>query len=377
MCAKSKNYYIGFCFPDGAEKEYACAVPGDLKMKYVASKFGGDLTAISLAPKKRAGRGRTFSSSIGTMKTLLSFGTKNALARKLNELVRKIYLFFLFRFKIRACDNVLIYHSTYTMFISRFCPIRRRHIVLEVEEIYGHDALEDKPYLKKELAAIKRFEKFVMVNDYIALSLGIPQENCVVSYGVADPGYQKQERQFDRAHIHVLYAGTISERKSGAFAAVRCAEFLPEQYRIHIAGFGSENAIRELREMIDENNRHDDRCRIEFHGMLKGAPLDALLDSCDIGISTYVMRPDFANHSCPSKLMTYATHGLKVVSGYSDALGMAEIARNWSFFRTYDPKEIAAAIERASEADPTDYKTLLRELDDRLVDFLRRERFLV
>ena len=377
MRAKSKNYYIGFCFPDGAEKEYACAVPGDLKMKYIASKFGGNLTVVSLAPKKRAGRGRRFSSSIGTMKTLFSFGTKNALARKLNEFVRKVYLFFLFRFKIRPCDNALIYHSTYTMFISRLCPIRRRHVILEVEEIYGHDALADKPYLKKELAAIKRFAKFITVNDYIAPSLGIPEENCVVSYGVVNPDYQKKKRQFDRNHIHVLYAGTISERKSGAFAAARCAEFLPKRYRMHIAGFGSEGAVKELREIIDDSNRHDGRCRIEFHGMLTGDALDSLLDSCDVGISTYVMRPDFANHSCPSKLMTYVTHGLKVVSGYSDALGMAEIARNWSFFRTYDPKEIAAAIERAASVEASDYKTVLREVDDQLVGFLRRERFLV
>ena len=378
MGAKSRNYYIGFCSPDGAEKEYECAVPTDLKIKYVASKFRSDLKLISLSPKKKIGGGKKYRTEYGTLKTLFSFGTGNRIAKKLNVLLRKIYLFFLFRFVIRPGDNVILYHSySYTRFIGKRCAIKKKHIVLEVEEVYGYNAVEDKPYLPDEIRSIKRFDKFILVNDYIAPELGIPEENRVVSYGVVDPDYQKKERQFDRDHVHVLYAGTIDLKKVGASSAVKSAEFLPDRFVLHVAGFGKEEAVRELRALIEENNSHDDRCRIEFHGMLKGEELDSLFDSCDIGISTNVMRPNFANNTFPSKIMTYMTHGLKVVSGYADAFRDAKIARNWSFFHTHDPKEIALAIERAAETDAADDRTVLREVDDQLVDFLRRERFSV
>ena len=105
--------------------------------------------------------------------------------------------------------------------------------------------------------------------------------------------------------------------------------------------------------------------------------MNALLDSCDIGISTNVMRPNFANNTFPSKIMTYMTHGLKVVSGYADAFRDAKIARNWSFFYSHEPKEIAFAIERAADTEATDDRPVLREVDDALVAFLRAEGFSV
>jgi len=377
MPKKSRNYYIGFCSPDGREGEYDCAVPTDLKIKYVARKFPGDLKVISLTPRKKAGRGRTYRYGYGTMKTLFSFGTGGRIGRKLNTILRKLYLFFLFRFKIRARDNVILYHSyAYTRFIGKHCPIKRRHIVLEVEEVYGYNAVEDKPYLADEIRSIKRFDRFILVNDYIAPELGIPEEDCVVSYGVVNPDYEKTDRGFDTEHIHVLYAGTIDQKKIGASSAVKSAAFLSDRYVLHVAGFGKEEAQKQLAELIEENNRHEGRCRIIYHGMLKGRELESLFDSCDIGISTNVMRPNFANNTFPSKIMTYMTHGLKVVSGYADAFRDAPISRDWSFFYSHDPMEIAAAIERAAESGTPDYRALLREVDARLVDFLRRERFL-
>lgn len=378
MGAKSKNYYIGFCSPDGKEKEFDCAVPADLKIKYVAAKFGGDLRLISLSPRKKCGRGRKIRAGYGTMKTLFSFGTGNGIAKKLNVILRKLYLFFLFRCVIRSRDNVILYHSyAYTRFIGKYCAVKKKRIVLEVEEVYGYNAVEDKPYLADEIASIKRFQKFILVNDYIAPELGIPEEDRVVSYGVVDPDYEKCERRFDREHIHVLYAGTIDMKKIGAASAVKSAEYLSDRYVLHIAGFGKEEAQKQLAQLIEENNRHEDRCRIEYHGMLKGEPLNALLDSCDIGISTNVMRPNFANNTFPSKIMTYMTHGLKVVSGYADAFRDAKIARNWSFFYSHEPKEIAFAIERAADTEATDDRPVLREVDDALVAFLRAEGFSV
>jgi len=191
-----------------------------------------------------------------------------------------------------------------------------------------------------------------------------------------NPDYEKTDRGFDTEHIHVLYAGTIDQKKIGASSAVKSAAFLSDRYVLHVAGFGKEEAQKQLAELIEENNRHEGRCRIIYHGMLKGRELESLFDSCDIGISTNVMRPNFANNTFPSKIMTYMTHGLKVVSGYADAFRDAPISRDWSFFYSHDPMEIAAAIERAAESGTPDYRALLREVDARLVDFLRRERFL-
>ena len=110
---------------------------------------------ISLSPKKKIGGGKKYRTEYGTLKTLFSFGTGNRIAKKLNVLLRKIYLFFLFRFVIRPGDNVILYHSyAYTRFIGQRCAIKKKHIVLEVEEVYGYNAVEDKPYLPDEIRSI-------------------------------------------------------------------------------------------------------------------------------------------------------------------------------------------------------------------------------
>ena len=51
------------------------------------------------------------------------------------------------------------------------------------------------------------------------------------------------------ATIHCVYAGTLDPRKGGAVAAA-AAEYLPECYHIHILGFGSEQQIHDMKDLV-------------------------------------------------------------------------------------------------------------------------------
>ena len=140
---------------------------------------------------------------------------------------------------------MILYHSyPFTRLARRVKKFFERNIVIEVEEVYGYSALEDKPFIDDEIDAIKSMDKYIIVNDYIQTELGLPKDKCCVSYGVININ-QKIDK-FDDEKTHVVYADTIERKKRGALTAVEASEFLPENYRMHVAGFGKKEIIAEL-----------------------------------------------------------------------------------------------------------------------------------
>ena len=372
----SKNYYITFDVPEGSEQQYNSPVPTILKTRYICSKFNGNLNVVSLASKKNIGLGKKKRMSYGVLKTLFSFGVHTKIGKWLDTILRKTYLFFFLIFVVKKRDKVLIYHSSYTNCISKFLTAKKCISVLEVEEIYGYDAIGDKSSLQDEIKSILKFKKYIFVNDYIPVEFDIDKKDFVVCYGVVDSNYKKHEKTFNKNKIHILYAGTIEDRKLGAFSTAHAANFLSNNYVMHIAGFGKEASLEKLREIIENNNRDNEKCMIEFHGMLSGEELNKLIDNCDIGVSAYIMRSNFANNSLPSKIMTYMTHDLHIVSGYSEAIADSKIAKNWQFFYNHDPESIANAIKSVDVSEKIDNSQLLKEIDDNLFEFLKNEGFI-
>ena len=370
-------YYITFDVPEGEESKYISAVPTFLKARYICSKFNGNLNVISLAPKKCMGFGKKQKNSYGTLKMLFSFGGRSRIGKRLDFILRKIYLFFFIKFVVKKDDKVLIYHSyTYTKFLSKIINAKKILPVLQVEEIYGYNAVEDKPYLQDEIMCIKKFGKFIFVNDYIPLELGVDKEKCVVSYGVVDSDYKRFKKTSDKEKIHVLYAGTIEDKKRGAFFAALSANYLPDNYVMHIAGFGSQDSLCELEKIIEENNKEKDKCSIIYHGMLSGEKLNKLIDNCDIGISTNVLRTNFVNNTFPSKIMTYMTHNLHIVCGFAEAFAVSEISKEWHFFYNQDPESIANAIKSVDISEKIDNSKLLEKIDNNLIGFFKKEGFI-
>ena len=274
--------------------------------------------------------------------------------------------------KVKKTDTIILYHSVaFTNILAKLKKIFNRKVIIEVEEIYGYSATEDKPWVDKEIDGIKKMDLFIFVNEGIPKKLEINKEKYVVSYGVCDIPENHSQR-FDDGKIHIVYAGTIEQRKQGALTAVETSRFLPDNYFMHIIGFGSNENIEFLKQKINDVNNSCGYRKVEYNGYYTGDELDDFLFKCHIGLSSNVMRPNFANNSFPSKVITYMCHDLSVVLGYAEAFYDVEISQKWSFYMNFEPQEIATAIANTVIAPKGYYTDLIVKMDKELKAFFEK-----
>ena len=98
----------------------------------------------------------------------------------------------------------------------------------------------------------KDFIIFLCWNSFISLvsNAQILNPNLILSSGgTGDDDTPK----ITYNQIHILYAGKISTGIiNDAFLALNVIKYLPENYRMHIAGYGTDSDILELKEKINE-----------------------------------------------------------------------------------------------------------------------------
>ena len=369
-------HYIAHYAALGDEDNYHCANAGILKMRYIKEsikKAGFNLNIFSVCTAK----GDVFfkkgkKADLGNNEKVIyisSFPKPDILSKIFNRLWNKIRISSYFLFKIKKDDFVVLYHSFFlTKLISILKKIKNVKVIIEVEEIYSYADTKDSGSEKKEILSIKAMDKFITVNESIAKSLEV-SDNSIVCYGVIDIPKRQIER-FDDGFIHVVYAGAIEKRNSGAFTALEAAGYLPDNYVLHMLGSGFQEDINYLKNRINEINKTAGFEKIKYHGMLKGRELTDFLHKCNIGLSTYVLRDNFSNNSLPSKVTTYMCHELPVVIGYTKAFDDIEISKVWNYFYEFEPKSIAKAVTEVDiNKDFSEVHKLLLKMDRELVKF--------
>lgn len=369
-----KIHYIGWYIGENEFGQYTGNIPGMLKMRYVAEmiiRAGLPLEVLSLASCKSFSFPKRIRQKHGfNVMYTLSLGRNNGLCKRLENCLKRIWFKLYILFNVKKNDTILLYHSVgYTNYLKH---IRKKHplnVILEVEEVYGYSAVKDQDWVQDELSGILSMDKFMFVNSGIPRYLNIPRDKYVVSYGVGTLP-QRNAARFDDGKIHLVYAGTIEKRKLGAFTAVETAQFLSDKYVMHILGFGKEDSIAIMQEKIKENNSKEGVCPIYYEGYKAGSDLDDFLFKCHIGISTNVMRPNFANNTFPSKVITYMCHDLTVVLGYADAFKDAPFVEGWTFYYDHTPQTIATAIKEARLVDEGFFRPMIEKMNNDLISFL-------
>lgn len=372
-----KIHYIGWYIDERDDNCYTGAVPAKLKMRYVSKKIieAGTVPCIfSLAEKKVLGFYRSCK-KVGIngekIKYTGGFNGKGKIAKKLGQTLKKIQFAKYIICDVKKDDIIMLYHSVpFTKLLSKISPFFNRFVICEVEEVYGYSATEDKPWINNEIKYIKAVsDKYMVVNDGIKEDFKLDDNTAVVSYGVVDIPERKTER-FDDGKIHIVYAGTIENKKLGAMTAIEVAPLLSDRYAMHILGFGNEQNLNILKKRINEINAIS-KCKVSYDGYKKGDELSQFLFKCHIGLSSNVMRPNFANNTFPSKVITYMCHDLAVVLGYAKAFYDVPISQKWSFFMDYSPQSIADAITKIDVPKQGEYTDILNLHDKAVVDFIR------
>ena len=267
---------------------------------------------------------------------------------------------------IKKGDILLVYHTNGMRndLLRKISDKYGMTFIYEVEELYeyAHETVDEK-LAEDEINGLQCPDKYIFCSNLLAEAVN--KRNLPF---VALEGYYKYAKAdvkpFNDGKIHCVYGGIIDKVKGGAFRAVRCAEFLPSDYVIHILGFGN---VTELKALIEEN-RNKSGAEVIFEGLKSGQDYIDFISRCDIGLNLMTFDKNLNRTAFPSKLVLYLACGLRAVSLKVPVLEMSRLSPLLTFYSEDTPQAIADAILEINLENEYDSKQIMDKLDS---DFLR------
>lgn len=270
---------------------------------------------------------------------------------------------------VKKDDIIVVYHSLANMKLVKY--IKKNitdKIVYEVEEIYG-DVINDEKAKIKELKAFKNASSYIFSNDYLNSIINTKQLPYVTCYGTYEiPTLYKES--FNDNLIHCLYAGTLAQNK-GALNAINVAKYLPNNYLIHILGFGSEKDIADIKNAVNEVNNSYGTTKVIYEGLKLNEEYLKFIQKCQIGLCTQNIDAAFNTTSFPSKILSYMSNGLEVVGVNIAAIKNSKVGQYIQFYNVPDEKEIANAILNINLNNKTNNVDVIKELDKEFKEDLK------
>ena len=328
---RKKIKYIGFYDIPDSKSNRVCNLAATNKMNYIASalyRTGYDVEIVSpswMSEKsvvKFENQKTVIVNDDVSVTFCPSWLTKNKIARNIKIVFSLLWLFFYLILNVERNEKVLAYHVQWISIPIRAAKfIRGFELILEVEEIYQDVMVFNSYFPIWENKLIESADKYIFSTELLISRLGIDKP-FVIIYGV----YNIQEKintQNNDGKIHLVYAGIIDSHKKGAFNALEASKYLTEKYHLHIIGFGE---IENLKDHIKKHNQTN-KCKVTYDGVLSGADYISFLQSCHIGLSTQTMEGEYLQTSFPSKVLSYLSLGLRVVSCYVDCVSKSKIGR--------------------------------------------------
>lgn len=371
-----KIYYVGF-FGDALayEENRHLAPSGVNKMDYIARAMGSEgmkikiISTAWLKYKKNLGlkitRQRKFKVTDNVDCVLpYSITLPLKISTALSMFLAKVWLILYFLINIGRNDIVIVYHSTfYLNTLYWLKKIINFKLILEVEEVYSIVFSMDEKWKRRENRLINFADSYIFPNDLMYDYLGIKNKKQVVVYG----SYLIQDTdnisfEFGDDKIHLVYAGVIDKLKLGAFNAVYAAKYLPDNYVLHILGFGAEKDVEDLQDEIQQINRFSE-CKIVYEGKKTGEDYFKFMRKCHIGLSTQKNEGEYLKLTFPSKVLGYLTIGLNVVSAKIEGVMVSDIGDIVAHYNEDSPQAIAEAIKNIKILSSDDIKGRIAELD--------------
>lgn len=270
-------------------------------------------------------------------------------------------LFFYLLFRISKNEHVYVYHSTgYRNAILWAHKLKKFKLILDVEEIYSDVQDLSKSIRNNEYQHFREADAYLFSTELLNGKLNSINKPHVVINGTYSVNEQHLVPKFNDGRIHVIYAGTFDVRKGGAAVAAAAAGYLTDKYVMHICGFGSEEDTNNIKRVIAEVSKKS-KCTINYHGLLTGVDYIEFIQSCHIGLSTQDPDAAFNNTSFPSKILSYLSNGLAVVSIRIPAIEQSQVGQYLSYYEEQTPQKIADAIMQTDIRK--DHRTIISSLD--------------
>lgn len=332
----------------------------------VLNEYGLEVEIVSASitkNKKRSSKGGTYKiNNNTTLKLFFSFPWGNSLQKILSVFTMNLRIF-IELMKVKETEKIIVYHSLGYMKVVHLAHILKKfHLILEVEEIYS-DVTGDSKLRRKELSYFKNANSFIFPTKILSSMVNKVSKPEVIIHGTYSVEPQKRKRE-DFANddiVHCVYAGTLDPRKGGAIAAVKATEYLPENYHIHILGFGSDKNIIEIKQLISSLSKVSN-AKVSYDGVLAGEEYIEFIQSCDIGLST--QNPDgiYNLTSFPSKILSYMANGLRVVSVRLPVVESSDVGEFIYYCNNQEPRNIAKAIVNIDINYEYDSRSVIKQL---------------
>lgn len=362
--------YICFYPSQDPAKPRECVEAAVTKIDYIISVLnrsgiGVDIVSPSIITKKG------FCFSLGgikqngenTLRLFPSFGFHGF--APLRGLSRKLTYFCFHRWlkmNLKEGESIVVYHSLdYCSFFLNTRKKKNFKLIGEVEEIYQDVHPQSKNLSEDEYGFFSVCDNFIFPNTVLDEKVNTQSKSSIVIHGL----YKVQPKvanKFDDGRIHVLYAGTFDPVKGGALAAVEAAMYLPDNYHLHITGFGSESDSKNIREKVNDITKKA-KAQITFHGFISREELTDLMQMCHIGLCTQDPTKKLNLTSFPSKILNYLSNGLAVLTGRNRAIEESKVSDLLYYYEEQTPQSIAASIKNIDVNNVIDGKERLQQLD--------------
>lgn len=345
--------YIGFYDLPDAKGGRVSSLALINKMDYVAdaiNQAGYDVHIVS--PSWSSGNGEKVTAQKGGTIQLNpnkkvtfcpTFNTKNKLTGYLKIIYSLIWLFLWLVKNVKRNEKILLYHVQWLSLPIRWAKkIKGFQLVLEVEEFYGK-VWKNKNILNKwEQKLIESADSYIAVSDVLADILG-PKVKAVVYGNYSLPLQNNSKPYFENDKINVVYAGSIDDTKGGAYNAAKCSKLLPENFIVHILGGGNKKDLDKLKEIIDDINKEKNRNACEYHGVLIGEDYSNFMFNCQIALNPQI-EGEYMNTAFPSKVISYLSHNLRVVSTRINSIEKSKLSYLITFSEDDQPSSIVKAV---------------------------------
>lgn len=343
-------YYLGYynCEQLAAENRVA-APPAMNKMGYVISVLSEIVKdqAMVVSPSETSscqyvkGSVHALNDRV-CLKTFDSIHSRNKLLRGTGHILTKTQLLLYLLEHVKAEDTLIVYHSLALMkIVSRVKHLKKCRLIIEVEELYS-DVREDDVLREKEIDYLQTADQYIMITELLNREVNLSNKPYIISHGTYRTIPQYCEK-FDDGKIHVVYAGSFNPVKGGALTAIGAAEFLNENYVLHVLGKGSDDATAVVRQKIHETASKT-KCQIVFEGYKTSREFDSFIQSCHIGLSTQQPDGKYNASSFPSKILMYMSNGLPVVSVKIPAVESSQVGEYIYYYEDPASEKIAEAI---------------------------------
>ncbi len=313
--------YIGFYDISNSDTKRVCSLAATNKMNYISSainRAGFFVNIVSPSwmgnsSKKKLENQHEVKINNNIKVTFCpSFKSNNKITSVFKITLSLVWLFIYLIFNTSKNEKVIVYHVPWLSIPVRLAKLLKRFkLILEVEEIYSDVIIVNSVFTKWEKKLLVAADSYLFSTDLLKERLQIKKPSVVV-YGIYD-SKEQLSKPIDDGKIHLVYAGIIDSNKKGAFNALEAAKYLSDKYHLHIIGFGE---VEKLCSNIDEYNQYS-RCKVTYDGIKNGNEYIEFCQSCHIGLSTQSMEGNYLESSFPSKVLSYLSMGLRVVSCYS------------------------------------------------------------